>query len=91
MLVSLSAVNSNQLMFEFGSIQYCFRPVQALQAGVLKVGAGYEKFGLDGKWLLHGPSSAKFDRTGSSAVIQRSLAITNSILEAKAEKELTGN
>jgi hypothetical protein len=43
-----------------------------LQAEVLKVGAGYEKFGLGGKWLLHGPSLAKFGRTGNLVVMQRS-------------------
>jgi hypothetical protein len=43
-----------------------------LQAGVLKVGAGYEKFGLGGKWLLHGPSLAKFGRIGNPVVMQRS-------------------
>jgi hypothetical protein len=39
---------------------------------VLKVGAGYEKFGLGGKWLLHGTSLAKFGRTGNPIVMQRS-------------------
>jgi len=48
-----------------------------LQAGVLKVGAGYEKFGLGGKWLLHGTSLAKFGRTGNPIVMQRSLYETS--------------
>jgi hypothetical protein len=39
---------------------------------VLKVGAGYEKFGLGGKWLWHGTSLAKFGRTGNLVVMQRS-------------------
>ena len=59
-------------MFEFGPVQHCLRPVQALQAEVLKVGAGYEKFGLGGKWLLHGTSLAKFGRIGNPVVMQRS-------------------
>jgi len=40
---------------------------------VLKVGAGYEKFGLGGKWLLHGTSLAKFGRIGNPVFMQRSL------------------
>jgi hypothetical protein len=59
-------------MFEFGPVQHCLSLVQALQAGVLKVGAGYEKFGLGGKWLWHGTSLAKFGRTGNLVVMQRS-------------------
>jgi len=39
---------------------------------VLKVGAGYEKFGLGGKWLLHGTSLAKFGRIGNPVFMQRS-------------------
>ena len=69
---SLAGVNSNQQMFEFGPVQHCLRPVQALQAEVLKVGAGYEKFGLGGKWLLNGTSLAKFGRIGNPVVMQRS-------------------
>ena len=53
-------------MFEFGPVQHCLRPAQALQAGVLKVGAGYEKFGLGEKWLLHGTNLAKFGRNWES-------------------------
>jgi len=49
---------------------------------VLKVGAGYEKFGLGGKWLLHGTSLAKFGRIGNPVVMQRShttcIALTTS-------------
>jgi hypothetical protein len=52
-----------------------------LQAGVLKVGAGYEKFGLGGKWLLHGPSLAKFGRTGNLVVMQRSQVGISSQIE----------
>ena len=73
---SLAGVNSNQQMLEFGLVQHRLRPVQALQAGVLKVGAGYEKFGLGGKWLLHGTSLAKFGRNGNPVVMQRSHVIT---------------
>jgi len=72
---SLAGVNSNQQMLEFGLVQHRLRPVQALQAGVLKVGAGYEKFRLGGKWLVHGPSLAKFGRTGNLVVTQRSFIV----------------
>jgi len=81
---SLAGVNSNQQMFEFGPVQHCLRPVPALQAGVLKVGAGYEKFGLGGKWLLHGPSLVKFSRIGNPVVMQRS-HIRNLVYLARAQ------
>ncbi len=69
---SLAGVNSDQQMFEFGPVQHCFCTVQALQAGVLKICAGYEKFGLGGKGLLHGANLAKSGRSGNPIVMQRS-------------------
>jgi hypothetical protein len=46
---------------------------EQLELRVLKVGAGYEKFGLGGKWLLHGTSLTKFGRTMNLVVMQRPL------------------
>ena len=68
---SLAGVNPGHYMLKSCPVQHCLSPVQPLQAGVLKIGAGYEKFGLGGKWLLHGPNLAKSDRNGNPIVMQR--------------------
>jgi len=49
----LAGVNPRHNPLKRGPVQHRLGPIQPLQAGMLKIGAGYEKGGLADEWFLH--------------------------------------